>query len=83
MLKFFRKIRKTAKTCVYRTKNGNLSPLSPKINGLSPLILGTDLFNADNDLRDVFGFVPIVPSFLCRYPEEKNTKNQKISKKSR
>lgn len=50
--------------CVCRTKTGNLSPVSPVKNRLSPVVLGTDLFNGDNDLQAFLPFVPSVPSFF-------------------
>lgn len=52
-----------------------LSPVSPLKNDLSPVVLGTDLFNGDNNLQAVLWFVPSVPTFLCRYPEERQARS--------
>ena len=42
----------------------DLSPLSPFKIELSPLRVGTEFFNVDNDLRAFFRFVPTVPTFF-------------------
>ena len=46
-----------------------LSPLSPRKNGLSPVPVGTDFLNGDNGLRWFSWFVPSVPTKFERLPE--------------
>ena len=46
-----------------------LSPLSPRKNGLSPRSMGTDFSNGDKGLRGFLRFVPTVPTKLKRHPE--------------
>ena len=46
-----------------------LSPLSPRKNGLSPRSMGTDFSNGDKGLRGLLRFVPTVPTNLQRHPE--------------
>ena len=45
-------------------------PLSPVKSGLSPVPVGTDLFNGDNDLQAFLPFVPTVPTIFRHGCEE-------------
>lgn len=51
-----------------------LSPVSPVDNSCPQRRVGTKLFNIDNDLRLIFGFVPAVPAKKCHTPKKKPAK---------
>lgn len=48
----------------------DLSPVSPAVLGLSPVLPGTEFFNGDKDLRGLFRFVPGVPGKKEQEPKE-------------
>lgn len=50
--------------------DGNLSPMSPSENSLSPNFLGTDFLNNDNELRAILSLSPMSPRFLDDTPKK-------------
>jgi hypothetical protein len=53
----------------------DLSPVSSLKNDLSPVVLGTNFLNGDNDLRAFLQFVPSVPTFFGSLPDETRHKS--------